>query len=697
MGDRVHFPNAGCLVEYIEGNAPQIAMVTEEQGGRLRLLLPNRRETRLNASRLLPWHGPACAAGLGRDAAIKLLEEHRARRESLSAAIDPLALWEMAQGELERADAAWFAELFSSEPDIDTVAAYGRALLACKSHFKFSSPDFEIYSEETVARRLAEQEAAREREALVLGGADFFRLLWDVFTKKRTLPQADTAEYPAPAIQERLKGLLKAKIISPEAQGDDVLWKSLTKGLPDVQYLALHLAEAWQLVPPHYNFWLDRADYAAGDGWWQPFEADVEAVLHKVAALHTQPLEATPFISIDSATTRDVDDAFYIEPRAEGGFELTIALACPPLCWDFDSALDKAVMRRATSIYLPEGTCHMMPELLGAESLSLLAGAVRPALCVHCTVDATGLLVACQPSVRVISLAANLCYTDCEAVLEGELDSTNPATAYAAQLALGDQCAALRQQARIADGAVVMDRPDVHMELKGQGADLRVLVEEDVPAPRAQLLVAEMMILASTAMAAWAVERNIPMLFRTQDVALPKELAGIWTEPAAMTRVMRALIPSSLDVCPKRHAALGVPAYAPLTSPLRRYPDLINTAQVAAFLQTGAPRFAAASLPDILFKLNMYLEAAGQVQRFRPRYWKLLYFRQQGDAVWWDAVITEENDHVVSVSLPAQQLFVRGKRALFGERTNPGTAVRVRLGKINPLYNDIALLEVQEA
>ena len=25
------------------------------------------------------------------------------------------------------------------------------------------------------------------------------------------------------------------------------------------------------------------------------------------------------------------------------------------------------------------------------------------------------------------------------------------------------------------------------------------------------------------------------------------------------------------------------------------------------------------------------LDAAGQVQRFRPRYWKLLYFRQQGD------------------------------------------------------------------
>lgn len=51
----VQYPSAGCIVEYLEGNAIQIALVTEESGGKLRLLLPNRRETRLTTSRLLPW------------------------------------------------------------------------------------------------------------------------------------------------------------------------------------------------------------------------------------------------------------------------------------------------------------------------------------------------------------------------------------------------------------------------------------------------------------------------------------------------------------------------------------------------------------------------------------------------------------------------------------------------------------------
>ena len=50
----VQYPSAGCIVEYLEGNAIQIALVTEESGGKLRLLLPNRRETRITTSRLLP-------------------------------------------------------------------------------------------------------------------------------------------------------------------------------------------------------------------------------------------------------------------------------------------------------------------------------------------------------------------------------------------------------------------------------------------------------------------------------------------------------------------------------------------------------------------------------------------------------------------------------------------------------------------
>ena len=139
----VRYPGAGCVVEFMQGNAPQIAWVLEEQNGRLRLLLPNRRETALQAARILPWPGPAYEKNCSRDAALEILERHKSRREVAN--VDPLELWELAQGEVEQAPAQWFAELAMSEPDMDAVAACGHALMQAKSHFKFNPPNFEVY------------------------------------------------------------------------------------------------------------------------------------------------------------------------------------------------------------------------------------------------------------------------------------------------------------------------------------------------------------------------------------------------------------------------------------------------------------------------------------------------------------------------------------------------------------------------
>ena len=73
----VRYPGAGCVVEFMQGNAPQIAWVLEEQNGRLRLLLPNRRETALQAARILPWPGPAYEKNCSRDAALEILKQKR--------------------------------------------------------------------------------------------------------------------------------------------------------------------------------------------------------------------------------------------------------------------------------------------------------------------------------------------------------------------------------------------------------------------------------------------------------------------------------------------------------------------------------------------------------------------------------------------------------------------------------------------
>lgn len=690
----VRYPGAGCVVEFMQGNAPQIAWVLEEQSGRLRLLLPNRRETALQAARILPWPGPAYDGSHSRDAALEILERHRLKRESFS--VDALELWELAQGEMEQAPAQWFAELSMTAPDADAVAACGHALLNAKSHFKFNPPQFEIYPESTVSARLAEQETLKRREALVNQGSAFIRQLWDIYQKKSSVAAAIAADNLDPATLERLRKTILERLADPDTQEDDGLWRLMLKGLPEDPHMPLYLAQAWGLVEPHHNFLMDRAGYAPGNDWSAAFQEELGALLAQAKAdENTAPTlpETLSVISIDAPTTRDVDDACHIEARAEGGWHLTLALACPALYWPFGGALDKAVFRRATSIYLPEATHHMLPEALGIEAYSLRAGTTRPAMLIRCAIAADGTVESCQPEIGSVKLTANLCYEDCEAALNGE---ASPASPYLAQLQQALALAEAHQALRVRNGAVIIERADILLKLDGCGEDIQVTLEEDAPAPKAHLLVSELMVLTNAALANWAKERDLPLLHRTQDVAMPKEFAGIWKTPLEIARVVRALAPAVLETAPRPHAGLGEPVYAPSTSPLRRYPDMINEAQIVHLLREGTPRWSREELNALLPLLSAQLDAAGQIQRSRPRYWKLLYFRQQGDKTWWPAVITDENDAFVTVNMPREQLILRARRSFFGERTHPGQEIEIRLGKIHPLQNEIQLVETRE-
>lgn len=693
-----NYPAPGCIVEFLEGNAVNIAYVLEESSGKSRLLLPGRKETKLAANRILPWIGPQLSPGLNREEAVKALEEHRDIRESKTPSIPTLEIWELAQGEVTHASALWLAELMESAPDIDTVAAYGRALLNLKTHFRLQPPEFQVFDAETVEKRLAEQHVRAVREALIAGGSAFLRMLWDVACKKYPL-DLNNEKMPAADVARRLENILFARVANPESQEDEALWQLLRKGLPDVQHLPLQLLTAWGKLPPHYNFWLDRADYEPGNAWWEGVKEEVGSLAGEAEKSTKDSFCDLPFISIDSPTTRDVDDAFHIAQKEDGGWSLVIALAAPASHWPFGSSLDKLIAHRATSVYLPEGNMHMLPENLGTDAYSLLAGQKRPAFLITVELDAQGNALACVPSLASVALAANLNYNDVQQVLQ--TDGYNPAAGKAAQfgekLKLAHRLALARQKLRIDAGAVVMDRQEPEIILEESGDEPRVDIRMPEPAPDAQRLVAEMMIIASAAIADWAFSRNIPLLHRSQVVAIPREYAGTWTKPEDISRIMRALAPSALEVAAKPHAALALPRYAPITSPLRRYTDLVNEAQILHYLEHGGPRWNENELNVILDNLSPVLESVGHIQRYRPRYWKLLYFRQQGDKIWWNGVITEENENFINVSLPEYGLFVRGKRNMFDERAWPGQNIKLRLGKINPLYNEIQILETMSA
>ncbi|MDR2124109.1 MAG: RNB domain-containing ribonuclease [Desulfovibrio sp.] len=752
---KVHFPSEGCLVEFMQGNSPVPAIVLEARNDRLRLYSIAKRELTLSPSRLLPWSGPFLGAGLSRQRMDEALEAHRALRDAAAAGISALELWELAQGEISRASIEWLAGLLWTEADIDREAALGHALLSAKAYFRFSPPDFEVFDRATVEKRLAEAESNRLREVAAAAGARFFHKLWEARNRKRgEAPPEPPEEFAADGLGDRLKAMLLARAVEPEQSDEAALWKALVKGLPDLPHLALVLAESWGLVPEHYNFLLDRIGYGRGEDWARDFAGECGA-LARAAELFAGCLEPddTPYVSVDAADAADRDDALHVELK-DGVFLLRAALACPAAVWPFGGPLDKAVQKRASSLYLPEGNEHMLPSSIGRALFSLDEGLPRPALVFALRLSEQGELLQAAPELRLVRVAANLDPAGCEPALAdgGQEANAAPPAAKAAlhtlMLRKALALARILRRARLAAGAVITERRDPELSLTEDEDGVYVDIVPGPHAPLTHMLVEEMMVLCNGTAAAWGREHAVPLFYRTQNVALPREFAGVWSEPHDLARVIRSLPPATLECEARRHAGLALEAYAMVTSPLRRYTDLFNQGQIIRFLlqeeykrgtggtaraggvnsaegvekiekteETGDPA-PSADRPGLLRAQDVLLpgpplsreetlallplisaraEAAGQVQRLRPRYWKLLFFCRHGDKKWWDAVVAEENENFAVAALPWAQLMVRGRRRQFDEKIYPGMRIKVRLGKINPLTGEIQLLESTEA
>jgi len=669
----------GCIMEFLQDNQPVVAWVLDVQGPRLRVFTAGQRELKLPLSRALPWVGPQCAAGSSRQDMLDLLRTHNGRRERLAEDVDALEIWDLAQGEVDEAQIDWFASLVFEDPSPDQLAALGRKLLQTKTHFKFSPPGFEIYALETVERRQEELRRAQERERLVGFGQVFLRGLWDIFCKrKNALPQPDEEQV------QRIRELLMTRISNPDDRDSDALWKTMSQGLPDEPFLPLYLAQAWGIVPPHFNFHLARAQYDWEPGWADAHNDAVNAQRERVLAARTEP--AASIVTIDSATTQDIDDGFTLE-RGEDGFTLRLALACPCLEWEFGSPLDRAVVHRFSSLYLPEGTSHMLPEALGTGFFSLGAGEDHPALLITFDLDAEGGLKGCVPEVTWVHVDANLTY----AGVESDIAASPQGMMHHAR-----DLARLLRQARIREHAVIMDQPDPRLVLRGDAASPEIEVVHSESTPEAQMIVSEFMILANKAMASWALETGTALLFRTQNITLPAESAGVWSEPTDIYRIINNMGPSILECEPRRHATIGAKAYAPVTSPLRRYSDFINMAQIAARL-TGKGRLLNQSeLEGLLPVLSSRAELVGQVQRMRPRYWKYEYFRQNHKKMRWSGVIVDPGSTLVTIALPDLQLFLKAPRKIFGDKIRLGQRFSIRIGKVDPLNNEIKIVEAWE-
>lgn len=400
------------------------------------------------------------------------------------------------------------------------------------------------------------------------------------------------------------------------------------------------------------------------------------------ARLDLRGLEA---VAIDDADTRDVDDALAVEDLPGGRTRLHVLIADAAELVALDGEVGMEARRRVSSLYLPDQVVPMLPRALSEGALSLEAGVDRLVLDFRLDLDAAGRVVETTVVEGVARIAARLTYVDADAIVAGELAS--PYAPLVARLrAIGAGLRDARRQA----GALFLQQSEVKVKVGPDG----VRVERIDRASPSRELVAETMIATGAHAAAYCHTHGIPAVYRTQGapdepIELDPSQAG---DPVAISEVLRRLRKAEVSLVPDRHYTLGVDAYTQVTSPIRRFQDLVMHSQIKGYLRHGVAPLGEKEILHVFGELEGVASAFSRMERDAKRYWILKHLSgRRGEAL--DAVVLRELGSRVVV-----ELTELGIQATWSPSSavQPGARVRVRVTDVDARRDRLVLADVVE-
>ncbi|WP_367924883.1 ribonuclease R [uncultured Ruthenibacterium sp.] len=312
-----------------------------------------------------------------------------------------------------------------------------------------------------------------------------------------------------------------------------------------------------------------------------------------------------PIFTIDSASTKDIDDAISVS-RTEAGYMLGVHIADVSHYVRSGSALDKEALNRGTSVYYADSVVPMLPRQLSNGICSLNEGEDRLAFSCLMHLDVEGSVVDYEFCKTVIHSRVKGVYSEVNALLDGTADNVLKVryAHVAEELLLMQEIYAKLAAQRLHRGAMDIESDEAKILVDESG---RCVGVEKRTRGVAECMIEEFMLLANTCAARFAREQELPFVYRVHAQPEPervdalkkallamgvdahfsgemptvKELAalldatrGTSLERAVHTNVLRSMAKAKYEPEPKGHFGLALADYAHFTSPIRRYPDL---------------------------------------------------------------------------------------------------------------------------
>ncbi len=336
-------------------------------------------------------------------------------------------------------------------------------------------------------------------------------------------------------------------------------------------------------------------------------------VIKAASALLSKPQEITKkiedlrkikFFTIDGVHAKDFDDAVALIKESSGNFRLFVSIADVERFVKENSIIDKEAFERGTSVYYPGMVYPMLPEALSNNLCSLTPLTDKFTFTVEMLIEPTqGEVIDYKIYKSVIKSFFRATYEEI-----GKLINENPPDLREKYRDIYEditnmlELSNILREKRFEKGSIDFNLPEVEIEFD---ENKKVKNIKKVERNQAHILIEEFMLIANETVANFLNKKGIPLLYRVHEAPDEDKLFeisnilakfGIFTKMRTPVEIQKCfndikgkqyenlvnyLVLRSMKQAvytPKNigHYALAKENYTHFTSPIRRYPDLIN-------------------------------------------------------------------------------------------------------------------------
>lgn len=317
--------------------------------------------------------------------------------------------------------------------------------------------------------------------------------------------------------------------------------------------------------------------------------------------------------TIDGEDTKDRDDAISLQILNNGHYLLGVHIADPAYYIPEDSPLDIDAKNKGTSVYLADTVIPMLPHQLSNGICSLNSEVLRLTQTCMMEIDQKGEIIQYDLFRSVIKSRIQMTYHHVNQILNHE--QINPLyQEFISTLFKMFELSKVLYQKRILNGSINIDRDELKVKLDSKGKPISFQVLSKGPG---ESIVEEFMIVANETISKHLIENGLPSMNRIHERPDPEKIRqfidllsitgnmypsdhigtdcyyvqqlsqfvnSIENNGMLLLQFLKSLKRARYSSVESGHSGLAKEYYCHFTSPMRRYPDLIQNRILSDFV-----------------------------------------------------------------------------------------------------------------